>query len=113
MARSILLVGLVAVCAVSAEAQSIPELSARCNADNARIGGMVIAQCMPLETVTGKLACGKRIRTEQHEDPECFAATRRRLAALNHACLARTAPETYERSGICTSFREHPTAFAK
>jgi hypothetical protein len=113
MVRFVAFVGLVAMAAVAASAQEIPEISARCQAQNARLSAVVQRECLPLATVDAKLACGKKVRAELNADPDCIAETRAHLVALNHACLAGTAPARLERAGVCTSFREHPTAYAK
>jgi hypothetical protein len=113
MHRLVAFAGLATMAVVAASAEGIPEISARCQAQNARIGEIVHQQCLPLATVDAKLACGKRVRAEQNADPDCLAESRAHLVALNHACLAGTAPALYERSGICATFREHPTAYAK
>lgn len=111
--RMVSMAGLVGLLAAGVSAQGIPEISAACQAENVRIGDAVLAQCLPLASVDAKLACAKRIRAEQHQDPACFAEARRHLVAINHACLSGTAPAAIERAGICDAVREHPTAFAR
>jgi len=111
--RIVLIAAVAATIGAAASAQGIPEISARCQAQNARLSAIIQRQCLPLATVDAKLACGKRVRAEQNADPDCLAETRAHLVALNHACLAGTAPATYERSGVCATYREHPTAYAR
>jgi hypothetical protein len=113
MHRLVAFAGVAATMTVAAAAQVIPEISAGCEAQNARVSAIVQRECLPLGSIDAKLACGKRVRAEQHADPNCIAETRAHLVALNHACLAGTAPATFERSGVCATFRDHPTAYAK
>lgn len=104
--------GLLAISAAAAQAQAIPEISARCGAQNAQLSAVIQQQCLPLGSVAAKLACGRRVRSELHADGPCLAETRRHLVAVNHACLAGTAPQILERAGVCKVVREHPTAYA-
>jgi hypothetical protein len=98
--------------AAAASAQDIPEISARCQTENARMSALIQAQCLPLGSVAAKLSCAKQLRVTAHADADCAAKSRAHLVALQHACLSRTAPDRYERSGVCTVARAHPTAFA-
>ena len=83
-----------AMAATAAQAQAIPEISARCQAENARMSGLIQAQCLALGTVAAKLACTKRLRISAHADPECMAESRAHVVALQRACLAHTAPDS-------------------
>jgi hypothetical protein len=103
----LLIVGLCLDVAVAAAptADYIPEVSARCQAENAALA----RACPPVGGLPSVTACRKRHR--DLDSNQCWIEGRAHTVAIASACRRDRAPRRYQ--AMCHIFKEHPQTWTK